>query len=171
MRSFRVPASTRAVHSVLTAASVLATVVVLAAPENADSGREAREACRALVLDYAYTRDHGDPDGYANVFASDGVFTFRGSRFEGRDAIRQRMRDEMGRATRHIMSNIQVRPIDAVSATVTSYVTVVAGPTGAAPIAVERPMGVGEYRDLCRKTAEGWRIQRREFTDVFAFTD
>ncbi|MCH2353979.1 MAG: nuclear transport factor 2 family protein, partial [Pseudomonadales bacterium] len=66
------------------------------------------EACTNLVHDYAYSRDHDDPDGYANVFAKNGIFLFRGQRFEGRAAIRKRMLDSSGQTTRHVMSNVQV---------------------------------------------------------------
>ena len=131
------------------------------------------EACTNLVHDYAYSRDHADPDGYANVFAENGVFLFRGQRFEGRAAIRKRMLDSSGQTTRHVMSNVQVTVETPEKARVVSYVTVTIATATATefPIQTSGATALGEYHDVCAKTTEGWKIQKRQFVDVFTLGD
>ena len=129
------------------------------------------EACTNLVHAYAYSRDHNDADGYANVFAQNGVFLFRGQRFEGRAAIRKRMLDSTGQTTRHVMSNIQVTIENPERASIVSYVTVTIATANGLPIRVSGVTAMGEYHDVCTKTAEGWKIQQRQFVDVFTFDD
>jgi uncharacterized protein (TIGR02246 family) len=129
------------------------------------------EACTNLIHDYAYSRDHDDPDGYANVFAKNGVFLFRGQRFEGRAAIRKRMLDSSGQTTRHVMSNVQVTVETPEKARVVSYVTVTIATAAELPIQASGTTALGEYHDICAKTTEGWKIQKRQFVDVFTFGD
>ena len=129
------------------------------------------EACTNLVHDYAYSRDHNKANDYANVFAKNGVFLFRGQRFEGRDAIRMRMLDSAGQTTRHVMSNIQVTVESPEKASIVSYVTVTIATNKELPIKASGTTALGEYHDLCVKTVEGWKIQKRQFVDVFTFGD
>jgi uncharacterized protein (TIGR02246 family) len=129
------------------------------------------EACTNLIHDYAYSRDHDDPDGYANVFAKNGVFLFRGQRFEGRAAIRKRMLDSSSQTTRHVMSNVQVTVETPEKARVVSYVTVTIATAAELPIQASGTTALGEYHDICAKTTEGWKIQKRQFVDVFTFGD
>ena len=129
------------------------------------------EACTNLVHDYAYSRDHDDPDGYANVFAKNGIFLFRGQRFEGRAAIRKRMLDSSGQTTRHVMSNVQVTVETPEKARVVSYVTVTITAAAELPIQTSGATALGEYHDVCAKTTEGWKIQKRQFVDVFTLGD
>ena len=129
------------------------------------------EACTNLVHDYAYSRDHDDLDGYANVFAKNGIFLFRGQRFEGRAAIRKRMLDSSGQTTRHVMSNVQVTVETPVKARVVSYVTVTIATATEFPIQTSGATALSEYLDVCAKTTEGWKIQKRQFVDVFTLGD
>ena len=135
------------------------------------------EACTNLVHAYAHSRDDDDPDGYANVFAKNGIFLFRGQRFEGRAAIRKRMLDSSGQTTRHVMSNVQVTVETPEKARVVSYVTVTIATATATATATEFPIqtsgatALGEYHDVCAKTTEGWKIQKRQFVDVFTLGD
>ena len=129
------------------------------------------EACTNLVHDYAYSRDHDDPDGYANVFAKNGIFLFRGQRFEGRAAIRKRMLDSSGQTTRHVVSNVQVTVETPDKARVVSYVTVTIATATEFPIQTSGATALGEYHDVCAKTTEGWKIQKRQFVDVFTLGD
>ena len=129
------------------------------------------EACTNLVHDYAYSRDHDDPDGYANVFAKNGIFLFRGQRFEGRAAIRKRMLDSSGQTTRHVVSNVQVTVETPEKARVVSYVTVTIATATEFPIQTSGATALGEYHDVCAKTTEGWKIQKRQFIDVFTLGD
>ena len=129
------------------------------------------EACTNLVHDYAYSRDHDDPDGYANVFAKNGIFLFRGQRFEGRAAIRKRMLDSSGQTTRHVMSNVQVTVETPEKARVVSYVTVTIATATEFPIQTSGATALGEYHDVWAKTTEGLKIQQRQFVDVFTLGD
>ncbi len=129
------------------------------------------EACTNLVHNYAYSRDHHNADDYANVFAQNGVFLFRGQRFEGRAAIRKRMLDSSGQTTRHVMSNVQVTVETPEKARVVSYVTVTIATATEFPIQTSGATALGEYHDVCAKTTEGWKIQKRQFVDVFTLGD
>ena len=152
-----------ALHSRLIALALLLETTALAhAPSIV-------EACTQLVQDYAYSRDHDDANGYANVFARNGVFLFRGQRFEGRAAIHKRMQDSAGQITRHVMSNVRVTVENPEKARVVSYVTVTIADRSDLPIQVPGVTALGEYHDICAKTADGWKIQERQFVDVFTF--
>ena len=151
--------------------SVLITLVLLFPTACLAHESAIAEACTKLVHDYAYSRDHDDPEGYANVFANNGVFLFRGQRFEGRAAIRKRMLDSGGQTTRHVMSNVRVTIETPEKARVVSYVTVTIAPATELPIQTSGATALGEYHDVCAKTTEGWKIQKRQFVDVFTLGD
>ncbi|GIS70382.1 MAG: hypothetical protein CM1200mP9_12030 [Gammaproteobacteria bacterium] len=79
------------------------------------------------------------------------------------------MQDSAGQTTRHVMSNIRVTIESPEKARVVSYVTVTIAETKGLPIQVPGGYRVGGIpRYLC-KNPEGWKIQKRQFVDVFTF--
>ncbi len=146
---------------------LLAAVLLLHAPVSlADP---VSEACRALVLDYAYYRDRPDADAVAELFTEDATLSVLGQQYVGREAIRARIRaGEDGPLFRHLMSTIRIFPGDDDHATGVSYVTVYSAPAGALPRPVTAFAGVGEYHDKFVRTAAGWRIQQRDFVLVLS---
>ena len=136
----------------------------------ADDARDAATVseCERLISDYAYFRDREEPEPYAAVFARDGVFEFRGTRFEGRQAIAARLAEGAGKViTRHVMSNVRIDPIGPDEAAGTSLVTLYQADLGELPRSVEGFVGIGEYHDRFVRTDEGWKIAHRKFVDVY----
>ena len=145
-----------------------ASCIASAAPTFGTESLDIVRACERLIADYAYFRDREEAEPYAAVFAVDGVFEFRGARFVGRKAIRQRLVDAAGQVvTRHVMSNVRITPIDADNAEATSIVTLYQGDRSTPPIEVPGMLGIGEYHDRFVRTDEGWKIAHRKFVDVF----
>jgi uncharacterized protein (TIGR02246 family) len=118
------------------------------------------EACRQLVMDYAWYRDHPDTDAYAALFTDDAELSILGETFKGREAIAQRLTASAG-STVHLMSTIRVTKVDEDTATGVSYVTVYTAPPGIGPHTVSGYAAIGEYHDDFRKTETGWQIKKR----------
>ncbi len=118
------------------------------------------DACRHLIMDYAWYRDHPDANAYATLFTQDAELSILGETFKGRDAIRQRLTASSG-STVHLMSTIRINVVDDATATGLSYVTVYTAPAGAGPHSVSGYAAIGEYHDDFRKTEAGWQIAKR----------
>ena len=133
-----------------------------------DDTASIKQACRDLVLDYAFYRDRPDATGVANLFTEDGVIELLGDRFVGKETIRARIQAGTGGPVfRHLMSTIRIFPQDANHAQGVSYVTVYVAPPGEGPRPVESFAGIGEYHDDFVRTAAGWKIQNRKYVPVF----
>ncbi len=145
----------RATASTLTLLLLLITAPALQAAESSTY-----DACRDLIMDYAYYRDHKNPDAYAALFTEDAELSILGDVRKGRDAIRQRLAEVTGN-TVHLMSTIRITQVSETEATGVSYVTVYAMPPGEDPHTVDGWAGIGEYHDTYHKTAEGWKIAKR----------
>lgn len=130
-------------------------------------------ACMKLQRQYGVFADHGDVEGFTNLFAPDGsVAVPEAPAFVGHEAIRASIKalGDQGVTMRHVLANNVVDAIDAETAEGVSYL-VVYNSTGAVDARgtrpVELPATVGEYRDRFRRTAEGWKFQSRVLTRVF----
>ncbi len=53
-----------------------------------DDTASIKQACRDLVLDYAFYRDRPDATGVVNLFTEDGVIELLGDQFVGKEPIR-----------------------------------------------------------------------------------
>ena len=151
-------------------AGVFAAVLVCALTPATAAGHETpaqsmEAACRSLVLDYAYYRDRYDAEGYANLFAEDATLSVLGVDYVGRAAIKERMLNDAAKpVSHHHMSTIKIIPVDATTATGVSYVTVYVEPASdRLPVTTRGFTALGEYHDRFVKTADGWKIARREF--------
>ena len=71
-----------------------------------------RQAIYDLITDYCYTFDSGDHDAFAALFSEDAVFGRAGSEVQGREAIRELVRNrwlEEPTPRRHMVSNIRLQ--------------------------------------------------------------
>lgn len=124
-------------------------------------------ACRRLVLLAADHTDAARPDALAALFAADAVLVRpNAAPLHGpaaiRDAYAQRAPD---RISRHLVTGTVFDEVDADTAHGRSLVIVWFGSSGDPAGARGRPareQAVGEFDDRFVRTAEGWRIARRE---------
>ena len=119
------------------------------------------DACRQLIMDYAWYRDHPDASAYAALFTEDAELSILGETFKGRGAIAPRLPASSG-STVHLMSTIRITKVNDDSATGVSYVTVYTAPAGAGPHTVSGYAAIGEYHDDFRRTDSGWQIAKRD---------
>lgn len=126
-------------------------------------------ACEKLLMRSIRTFDERDWQGFADVFAVDGVF-FRANQpaspLTGREAILAALQSRPAdRLTRHVCTNVQIDVIDADHARGLCYLYLFSA-TASPP---EKAMGgpadsvqrLGEYSDEYVRTAEGWKISKR----------
>jgi hypothetical protein len=133
----------------------------------------AEQACQKLQMLYAVHADRGETEAFTQLFAPDGsVAVPEAPAFVGHPAIRASMEalNALGVTMRHVITNPVVNVVDAQTATGSCYLTVwnsreEADAAAIRPIAL--PATVGEYADVFRKTADGWRFQSRVLTRVF----
>ena len=155
--------------STLSCLAVLSSVA-LAAGESGSTNNVVA-ACEKLVIEYARARDTMDREGYVDMFTEDGVLILASQHFEGRDAIRERTNNwPENDVARHLMTNIDITPLDETTATGISYVLIIGdereeGATG--PMTVSGFRTMGEYHDEFRLTDDGCKFSRREFKAAF----
>ena len=131
---------------------------------------EDKLAIHEMIAQYSYTYDSKDAEGFARLFAEDGVFeifvpgkTSASVRLESRTEIRtwavQRLQERSGRFTsRHYQSGILFDEVTSDSAlTRTMLLVTHQGVAEAAP----RPAVSGVYHDQWRKTHAGWQLAHR----------
>jgi hypothetical protein len=121
--------------------------------------------CSRLCVEYARRVDFKDYEGFAALFAEDGILE-AGVRVQGRATILKglKQRDEKLRS-RHVMTNIAIDVVDDEHATGIAYLSLHrhVGPEsdGDAPVPLAGPFLVGHYVDAFVRTAEGWRFAER----------
>jgi SnoaL-like domain len=129
-----------------------------------------RLAIHEIIARYSYTYDSLDADGFAGLFADDGVLEIfvpgkavaavrLQSRAEILEWAARRLRARSGRfSSRHHQSGTLFDELTADSAMTRTMVLVThQGATEAAP----RPVLSGVYHDRWRKEAGGWRLAHR----------
>lgn len=126
-------------------------------------------ACQRVLLRSIRTFDERDWQGFADVFAKDGVFVRANQPNDplvGREAILAALKSRPAdRLTRHLCTNIQIEVIDHDHARGLCYLYLFSA-TATPP---EQAMGgpadslqrLGEYTDDYVRTDEGWKIARR----------
>ena len=124
-------------------------------------------ACTRLALDYSHYADSAQFDAWAALFTEDAEMVLMGQRHKGRAAIRASVGkgDPNAVASFHSLSNIRIDVVNAELARGTVGVTLFMAPkvNGVGSAKVMAPAAIGNYHDTYKKTAEGWRIARREF--------
>jgi uncharacterized protein (TIGR02246 family) len=130
------------------------------------------EQIRALVHAYAARVDTGDLDGVADLFAHATIVAGDGSRFSGRDTLRElwghsvRLYDDGLPHVCHVISNVDVQvDDDGASATARSYVTVLQAIEGELPL---QPVAVSLHSDTFAKVDGAWRFTERHDRQLLA---
>jgi uncharacterized protein (TIGR02246 family) len=131
---------------------------------------EDKLAIQEVIAQYSYAYDDQNAEGFAQLFAEDGVFevfvpgrTTAAVRLRSRTEIREwaarRLQERSGRFTsRHYQSGTLFDELTSDSALTRTMVLVShQGVAEAAP----RPTVSGVYHDQWRKTHAGWRLARR----------
>ncbi len=141
-----------------------------------DSGRQPKPAkgmlapedyveIQQVVARYPFALDTGADSGamFADLFSSDGSFVVGDMKIEGRDKLKAFAfghRPGQGPLyVRNFSTNSVIEP-SAGGATGKAYAAVIDIGEGGKPSAL---LGGGHYEDQYVKTADGWRIKRREF--------
>ena len=130
------------------------------------------QECRDLVSAVAQRGDRGDTAGAAALFAEDGVWIRGGKPWQGRAAVAESYRRlPATQVTRHISSNCVVTVEDEDHAAAITYYVAYhhdpGVPEPAYPLPFDPPFSLGEWHDRFVRTAEGWRIERRETRRLF----
>jgi uncharacterized protein (TIGR02246 family) len=141
---------------------------VTAASSSADAvSRVADElAIRNVIASMAIGADTGGIDDYVNLFTEDAEWLMPGGERRGRADIRagvvERRRDGVtgpGTNTRHMVGSIDVHVDGSDTATARSYYVFIRDTKGTPTIAT-----LGFYNDTFTRTADGWKIARRDIT-------
>jgi uncharacterized protein (TIGR02246 family) len=131
---------------------------------------EDRLAIQEAIARYSHTYDGQDAEGFAELFAGDGVFEVfvpgqspaavrLQSRAEIREWTARRLRERRGRFTsRHHQSGTL---FDALTPDAAVTRTTVLVTHQAVDEPAPRPTLSGVYHDRWRKTPEGWKIEHR----------
>ncbi len=125
---------------------------------------EIEHQCTRCAIDYAHKVDFGDFEGFANLFAENGVLSVGPLHLDSRANIREAMSQRPAEMlSRHIITNIAIDVIDDEGAAGLAYFTLYRttvgdddNPTAMPPVAV-----VGHYKDKFAKTVNGWKFAER----------
>ena len=127
--------------------------------------------CTRLCLDFAWTVDHFDYDGFVALFAADGVFERAGQLNRGPEAIRAFLDARpVDRVTRHLCTNLRIDMTGPATATGSCSALMYQAPAAKdaqLPLPVSAPV-VAEYVDDYVLTAAGWKFRHRKTSIVFA---
>lgn len=129
---------------------------------------EDRERIRQIFVDYARYLDAGDHDGYASLFADDGVLVAQLGEAKGPAAIKSILDENLGQHVRehlpaaiHVMANhdIELTGDTAQSVVVWYYLT-------SDPDACPTVLQCGRYHDDLVRVDGRWKIKRHAITRV-----
>jgi len=126
-------------------------------------------ACTRLSLDYSHYADSHQMDAWAGLFAEDAEMELMGQHHKGRAAIRASVNtNNPEMASVHKLHNIRIDVVNETEATGTVGVSLFVAPRkdGVGQVKDIAPVVMGNYQDVYKKTAEGWRFARRAFAPV-----
>jgi hypothetical protein len=126
-------------------------------------------ACTRLALDYSHYADSRQMDAWAGLFAEDAEMLLMGQHHKGRAAIRASVNgNPPDTASVHKLHNIRIDVVSPTEATGTVGVSLFVAPRkdGVGQAKDIAPVIIGNYQDVYRKTAEGWRFASRAFAPV-----
>ncbi|QHE90595.1 nuclear transport factor 2 family protein [Pandoraea fibrosis] len=133
----------------------------------------AKQACHDLVMRFVACNDRRDPQGLGALFAEKGVLVRpNGDTLVGPAAIAAAYADRPAdRLTRHLVGNVLIDVTSPTSAIGSSTVLLWSGSAQDTPGPFGRPAQgrqvMGEFEDTFVRTAQGWRIARREARFTF----
>ncbi|MXW92948.1 MAG: nuclear transport factor 2 family protein [Rhodospirillaceae bacterium] len=127
----------------------------------------------ALIAEFAWRIDRGDPAAVADLFTPDGWYgRSAGERSVGRDAIRaayaaraERQAEAGVRTARHLFTNLRLERLDADSAAGSCILLLFAADGPPPHPAV--PLLVQDYDDTYRRTGGRWLFASRSVAKVF----
>lgn len=156
----------------LVSATLMCALVTAQASTLSESATERiKQACEALVMDYARHRDQSRGAALAQLFTQDAELSVNGETFTGTQALLARFNAPAAQRYRHMMSNVHITVTGHEQATGVSYALIFVGAIDAqdpdAPITVANFVAMGEYHDTFVLTAAGWRIASRRFVPAF----
>ncbi len=125
----------------------------------------AKKACEELITKYTHIADFGPGASMPDIFTEDGVWTSGQETYEGQAQLLEFFGRDKGHAkSRHVSSNMLVTLTGDDEAEGLSYFTLYryTEEKPRVPDLDDQPVILGEYRDLYRRTADGWRIARRQ---------
>ena len=119
-----------------------------------------RLALRELIDSYSDAVIRQDADAWAATWAEDAAWVFRGGEVSGREAIVATWRKAMaGFESVWFMATPGSMAIDGDTAEFVTHTLEHLVPSGGTP-----KLQSGIYRDQARRTADGWRFTRRDFS-------
>jgi len=126
----------------------------------------------ALSDGFAHGLDHGDVDGFLELFTDDVVYVNGARRLNGKAELERffRARAESGRISRHMYSGLCIVFAGPDAATGTSVWLTFAG-DGPLPVESTVPFVVADISDDYRRADGKWLIARREISAVFVNRD
>ena len=129
----------------------------------------AERDCAALITRYTHLVDEGQASGVAELFTPDGVWASPEATLEGQEAIRAAFlrREQSGRRSRHVCTNVAIDVEDEGSASGLCYLTLFRTDAEGTPARGTAPDLVGVYRDRFVRTPEGWRFSSRRTEVTF----
>lgn len=131
---------------------------------NDDERQAAERACEKIITRYTHLADFGPGAEMVELFTDDAVWESGEGRYEGRDELLAFFgRDRGHTKSRHVSSNIAVTITGDDEAEAFSYFTLYryAEEKPRVPDLDDQPVILGEYRDVFRRTADGWRLADR----------
>jgi hypothetical protein len=140
-----------------------------------DARRRIENECRSLILEMTNRADHGDHAAAAQCYTQDGVWYRSGRTYAGRAAIEAAYKSgSPSRVSLHINGGTFVDVVSETQATCVTYYLAIVQDTGMVdpplPVRLE-PFSAGEWQDVMRLTADGWRIAERRLHRVFQLAD
>jgi len=136
-----------------------------------DERRAIEADCTRLAIAYAVLVDAWRNDEFAALFADDAELVVPRGTYRGPAAIKAAM-DARDRSfvSRHVITTVLVTVESPTTASGMAYLTHYKGapPAGKSVVQGATPSAVGTYHDRYVKTAQGWRIARREIVWQFA---
>lgn len=127
-------------------------------------------ACIRLCLDFAQGIDAQDGDRVAWVFAPNAIFDHLTGRFEGRAGVRRMLASRPAElVTRHMCTNIEIKPADHSKASGRCYAAVFRATStdGKLPLPPVTPIFV-EYHDEYGLIDGRWYVTYRKTVPIFA---
>ncbi|QSE41317.1 nuclear transport factor 2 family protein [Rhodococcus erythropolis] len=126
-----------------------------------------------LLAAYWFDVDHNDGAGAHLLFTESGVLQFESAEFVGRSAIEKVYRDRATRGprvSRHVLSNVHLRPVTRRTVDVTSVLTLYAE-DGLVPRPRTIPVAIADVHDRLVSTRRGLLIQCRRTENQFVSAD
>lgn len=127
--------------------------------------------CHDVFVKLASALDRGANSEAADFFTDDGTLVMPDGEATG-PAVRERLLKRPSHIiTRHLLTNVIIKPIDPTTAEGRAYILVYRVTRGADAAAAHRlpntPAAAGDWIVSFRKTVAGWRISRYEAVPIF----